>query len=161
MSSIFNTEEVLEIAVQIEKNGAAFYRRAAEIVEDLDAKKLFEELAVMEDAHEMFYEKMRADPDILAMLIGEPEGEAVLYLRAFANGNVFPKNANPASEIDNTITVEEILRKAIGMELKSIAFYQAIKDATPADLGKNKVESIIGEERRHVVKLTEKLSSVR
>ncbi len=158
MSPAFNAEEVLEIAVQIEKIGAAFYRRAAEIVDDPAGKIMLEELAVMEDGHEIGFENMRANPDILSMLIGDPEGEAALYLRAFASGNVFPADADPAFELDDTVTVEVILSKAIRMELESIAFYQGIKDAMSKELGRDKVEAIIREERRHVIMLTEELA---
>jgi rubrerythrin len=159
MSAVFNAEEVLEIAVQIEKIGAAFYRRAAEIVKDPAEKKMLEDLAVMEDGHEIGFENMRADPDILSLLIGDPEGEAALYLRAFASGNVFPRDVNSAFDLGDNVTIEVILTKAIKMELESIAFYQGIKDAMSKELGREKVEAIIREERQHVTILSEKLAA--
>ncbi|MCP4602979.1 MAG: ferritin family protein [Proteobacteria bacterium] len=160
MSSVFNAEEVLEIAVQIERAGAVFYRRAATLVDDPISKEMLEGLAAMEDGHEIGFENMRADPDTLSILIGDPEGEAALYLRAFASGRVFPKDDNPASELGPNVTMEEILKKAINMELTSIAFYQGIKNAMPPELGEAKVDEIIQEEMRHVTTLTDKLESV-
>ncbi len=160
MSSVFNAEEVLEIAVHIEKMGAAFYRRAAELVKDPTAKQMLDELAVMEDGHEIGFENMRGDPDILSILIGDPEGETALYLQAFAGGQVFPKDNNPAAELNRDVTVEEILKKAINMELSSIAFYQGILNAMPPELGQAKVGAIIEEEMRHVTTLTRKLTSI-
>ena len=158
MNAVFNAEEVLEIAVYIEKQGAAFYRRAAEIMENSDAKKLLEELAVMEDGHEIGFENMRADPSILSQLIGDPDGEAATYLQAFATGQIFPRNDDPAGDLDKDVTLETILTRAIHMELSAIAFYSGIKDVMSQELGQSKVETIISEERRHVTMLSERLA---
>ncbi len=160
MSSVFNAEEVLEIAVQIERMGAAFYRRAAELVTDPVAKQILGALAAMEDDHEITFENMRADPDTLSLLIGDPDGESALYLRAFADGQVFSKDDNPAAELNQNVTIEEVLKKAINMELSSIAFYQGILNMMPADLGQAKVGAIIEEEMHHVTTLTRKLTSI-
>ncbi len=160
MNAVFNAEEVLEIAIHIEKLGAAFYRRAAEIVDDPAAKEVLEGLAVMEDGHEIGFENMRADPDILAQLIGDPDGEAATYLQAFAMGQIFPRDDDPAGELDKDVTLETIFSRAIYMELASIAFYSGIKDAMSQELGQSKVEAIISEERRHVTTLSVKLASL-
>ena len=49
MSNEFNIYEIFEMAEQIERNGALFYRKSAESVTDPDGKKLLMELAEMED----------------------------------------------------------------------------------------------------------------
>jgi rubrerythrin len=160
MSLVINAEEVLEIAVQIERTGAAFYRKAAKFLDDPEAKKLVEDLALMEDGHEIEYENMRADPDVLSSLLGDPDGEAVLYLRAMASGRVFPKDADPLADMGADVTPQKIFRKAIILELTSIAFYQALKDALASDKDREKVEGIIRQERGHVTMLSEKLASL-
>ena len=48
MSDLFNAEEVLEIACQIERNGAGYYRQAAERVSDPAARQMLLDLAAME-----------------------------------------------------------------------------------------------------------------
>ena len=45
---------------------------------------------------------------------------------------------------------EEILRTALGLENGSILFYEGLKDLVPARLGRDKVEAILTEEKRHV-----------
>ena len=47
----FNAEEIFKIAMRIEENGAAFYRKAADLQADAENKKLLLQLAVMEDGH--------------------------------------------------------------------------------------------------------------
>ena len=161
MSLVFNAEEILEIAVQIEKNGAAFYRRAAEIIEDPAAKKMLEELAAMEDGHEIIFENMRGDPDLLSQLLGDPDGPVTAYLRALAGGHIFNKNENPAAVLKKGVSMEEILKKAIQLEMTSIAFYHGIREKMPRELGRRKVGDIIHEEMKHVAMLTEKLSDLK
>lgn len=161
MNTVFNAEEVLEIAVQIEQRGAAFYRRAAELVDVPAVKEMLEDLAAMEENHEVGFETMRAAPEILTMLLGDPEGEVVRYLSAFADGTVFPPDEDPAALLDHTESVAAILSKAITMELKSIAFYQGIADVMSTPIGREKVESIIREERRHVAMLSAKRATLR
>lgn len=153
----FNAEEVLEIACQIERNGVRFYRRAAELVSSPEARKMLGILASMEVEHEKFFNGLRGDNDLLDSLSLETEGEAVKYLKAIAVGKVFPPDADPSSELADDVTLTQVLRKAIEMEMASIAFYQGIREVLPAGVGGGKVEHIIREEMRHVTMLTEKL----
>ncbi len=160
MSRVFNAEEILEVAVQLEQTGAAYYRQAAKFANDDDARRFLEELAEMEDGHELLFEKMRGDPDVLATLLGDPDGEIALYLRAFSEGHVFPKEGTEP-KIGPDTDLDDVLSHAITMELRSIAFYQGIKDAVPEELGQEKVNSIIAEERRHVTMLSRQLAALR
>ena len=161
MSSVFNAEEILEVAVQIERTGAAYYRLAASFAENPAAKNMLEELAEMEDGHEMLFENFRADPDVLSELIGDPDGETALYLRAFSESQVFPEKEEALALLKPDTSLDQILRQGITMELKSIAFYQGIKDAIPDHLGADKVTELIAEERKHVTILSRRLAALR
>ncbi len=55
----FNADEIFEMAEQIEKNGASFYRKSAEAIADTGAKKLLLDLAAMEDEHEKTFADLR------------------------------------------------------------------------------------------------------
>ena len=59
MTRTFNAIEVFEIAEQIERNGAAFYRKAAELFDDSDAAGIFARLADWEIRHEAIFADMR------------------------------------------------------------------------------------------------------
>ena len=52
MSIDFNADEVFEIAEQIERNGAKFYRTSAKNISDVNNKNFLIQLAEMEDEHE-------------------------------------------------------------------------------------------------------------
>ena len=160
MTDIFNTQETLEMACQIERNGARYYRRAAELLETSGASKVLLELAAMEDDHEAAFAAMKENLAPPPGALGELTDEAVHFLKAIADGHVFPVGEDPAANLPDEVNLKEILRGAIGMEKDSIVFYLGIRDAMPAALGRDKVEMILREEMRHVAILSDWLSEI-
>lgn len=155
---VFNADEILEIACQIERNGARFYRRAAELIKHEESRKLLLGLAAMEDEHEATFSSMREGWAKLAETVGPPDGEAASYLRALASGKVFPVDADPAARLKPGVTMEQVLRTAIALERDSIVYYTGVREWVPKELGRERVDVIIREEVRHVGILGDKLS---
>ena len=157
MSLDFNADEVFEIAEQIERNGAKFYRLASEGVGDENSKKFLIELAEMEDEHEKTFKILRSEltTNEKIMTTFDPEGDTEKYLRALADTRVFYEK-----EIDIS-SIEEILKKAITAEKDSIVFYLGMKDVVPVNLGKEKLDRIIKEEMDHISILSKKLLSIK
>ena len=153
MSYDFNADEVFEMAEQMERNGAKFYRDAAGNATDSSNKELLIGLSKMEEAHEKIFGSMRAELTAAekASTVFDPEGEAALYLRALADSRVFFKK-----EIDVKSMVE-ILKSAIEAEKDSIVFYLGMKDAVSQKLGKDRIEAIIKEEMGHIRLLSKEL----
>jgi rubrerythrin len=167
MSYDFNADEIFEIAEQIERNGAKFYRTSAESIEDSESRGMLLNLAAMEDQHEKTFATMRADlsDEEKASVTFDPENEAHLYLKALADSRVFLEKqipdlssfgGRPEPEI-----MEEILKFAIGAEKDSIIFYSGMKDAVPSSLGKSRLDDIVKEEMSHVRLLSNKLVSMK
>jgi len=153
MSYDFNANEVFEMAEQMERNGAQFYRDAAETAADSSNKEMLISLSKMEDAHERIFKSMRAELTAAekASTVFDPDGEASLYLRALADSRVFFKK-----EIDVRSMVE-ILKSAIEAEKDSIVFYLGMKEAVAGNLGKDRIEDIIKEEMGHIRVLSKEL----
>jgi rubrerythrin len=153
MSYDFNADEVFEMAEQMERNGAKFYRDAAETAAGAANKEMLMGLAKMEEAHEKIFESMRAELTAAekASTVFDPSSEASLYLRALADSRVFFKK-----EIDVTSMVE-ILKSAIEAEKDSIVFYLGMKEAVPQNLGRESIEAIIKEEMGHIRLLSKEL----
>lgn len=159
MAIDFNADEIFSIAEKIEKNGAAFYRKAAEQTSDEQHRQLLLDLALMEDDHERSFISMRkelTDREREATFF-DPEDEAILYLRAFADVHVFDLKEDPSEFLEVKRTVHEVLKKAIGLEKDSIVFYLGMKDMVPEHLGKAKIDDIIREERKHIVLLSRQI----
>jgi rubrerythrin len=153
MSIDFNADEVFEIAEQIERNGAKFYRSAAENITDEKNKKLLLNLAKMEDEHEITFKNLRSKlrQDEKVETTFDPNGEAEAYLHSLAETRIFYEK-----DID-TSNFKEILKSAITAEKDSIVFYIGMKDVVPSYLGKDKLDDIIKEEMSHIRLLSRKL----
>ncbi len=162
MSIVFNAKEIFEIAIQIERNGNLFYTRASEKTSNQDVKKMFASLAEMEKKHELAFEELGAglkgkETELTAY---DPDDETILYLRAFASGHVFDLKENLASFFSGKENTREIVKKAISLEKDSIVFYLGLEDLVPEDLGRDKVERIIREEKGHIRILSDMLDAL-
>ncbi len=163
MAISFNADEIFEIAEQIEKNGAKFYRKAADLKALSEKKEFLIKLADMEDEHGRIFASMRAkllknERDAQAF---DPDNEAALYLKAVADGYVFNVKANPEDELKGVEALEDVLKIAIGKEKDSIVFYLGMKDMTPFRLGKERIDEIIKEEMQHVTQLSGELAKLK
>lgn len=155
MGTDFNANEVFEMARQIEINGAAFYREAAEAVDSEDHKNFLIELAKMEDDHEKTFENMQKELTAgeQTLLVFDPEDENAVYLKALADTRVFFKKEKPGSDMT------QILKSAIQTEKDSIVFYLGMKEMVPEKYGKSRINDIIKEEMSHLKLLSGKLKS--
>ena len=153
MSYNFNADEIFEIAEQIERNGANFYRTAAENITDEDKKKLLIHLAEMEDDHEKTFKTLRDElsENEKTMTTFDPEDETADYLRLLADTRVFYEK-----EVDVT-SLNEVFKTAINAEKDSIVFYLGMKNVVPSHQGKNWLDRIIKEEMDHIRLLSKEL----
>lgn len=154
MPNEFNADDIFEMAVIIEQNGAAFYRKAAAQIDNENQKKFLLELARMEDDHEKTFTDMQKEleKDETFLTTFDPDNESALYLKALADSKVF----TDTKETGNTL--KEILSSAITAEKDSIAFYLGMRELIPEKYGKTKINDIIKEEMRHIKLLASKLS---
>ncbi len=154
---MLNVDEVFEMAEQIERNGADFYKRAADAAPDEHLRKLFLDLSKMECEHERTFARMRKEQTAVPPSY-DPGGEAARYLRRFADGHVFDVNAGSSTEIAG-LSLTEILEYAIGLEKDSIAFYVGLRDLVRRDAEKKEIAKIIREEMSHITYLSGELAS--
>lgn len=150
------------MAEQIERNGAKFYRKAADNTDLTSAKGLLLKLATMEDDHERTFGKLRNRflSNEWKFDSGQPDSEVELYLRAIADGYVFNLKEDPADRLTGKESLADILRFAIKAEEDSIIFYLGLRDAVTAENGGNHIETIIKEERGHIVLLSRELAKL-
>ncbi len=153
MANEFNANDIFEMAIKIEKNGAIFYRDAAKQVEEEKHKNFLLELASMEDDHAVTFADMQKElkNDETFSTTFDPDDENVLYLKALADTRVFFEKEQP----DNTF--KSILSTAIQTEKDSIAFYLGMKELVSTNLSKSKIDDIIKEEMSHIKLLAGKL----
>ncbi|MBL7076842.1 MAG: ferritin family protein [Kiritimatiellae bacterium] len=160
MSITFNADEIFAMAVQIERNGQAFYQQAADMQKDEATRDYFLNLVDMEKQHVSTFQNMReqfAD-------VGESMDlydEAGQYLATMADAYKVEGSPKITAQLTGEETMEDILRLAIGLEKDAVLFYLGMKDVVPENLGKGKVDFIIEEEKQHLVTLTAELKKLK
>jgi rubrerythrin len=162
VSITFNADEIFEMAEEIERNGAAFYREAAAKAKDPSTKRFLSDLAAMEDGHLAIFQAMRkelgkADKEPVPF---DPDNQAALYLQAMADAKGFEGKISPGLKLSGRETLSDILSIAIHAERNSVVFYVGLKTLIQTDRSRKQVERIIGEEMGHIAVLQKKLLSL-
>jgi rubrerythrin len=162
MPSMFNADEVFEMAQEIERVGGRYYRRAAEGNLAEQVKALLLTLARMEDKHFEIFTDMRDEfrrvdlpPEVF-----DPDSEAASYLREFAEHRIF-KESDPDKKLTGKEDARTVLDTALRMEQDSILFYTGLKEMVPESLGKERVQGIISEEMKHAAMIERELGSLK
>lgn len=154
MTNEFTANDIFDIAIEIEQNGARFYRKAANLVDQEIHQQFLTSLADMEDDHEKTFAAMKEQlgGSEAAATVFDPENENTQYLKALADTRVFFQKDQPEP------SMKGILTAAIAAEKDSISFYLGMKELVPEKLGKSRVQDIIREEMRHIQLLAGKLT---
>ncbi len=162
MTVTLNAFELFEMAEQIERNGAKFYRTAAKALKDAGAAKILLKLADMEDQHEKAFAAMRKalSEEQRQLMAFDPENQTSLYLQAMAGGHVFDLKKDLAAQLTGRESIADILKIALGAEKDSIVFYLGLKNFVPPTAGRDMVEAIINEEMGHITVLNQELTGL-
>ncbi len=162
MAITFNANEIFEMAEEIERNGAEFYRQAAENAADKETKQMLLDMAVMEDGHLKTFEEMRnqLSGQEKGWTIFDPDNQSVLYLQEMADARGYEGKITPTKELTGNETTKEIIEIALNSENESAVFYLSLKALVPVKAGRDKVEAIIIEELSHITTLLKKLKSL-
>lgn len=162
MGITFNANEIFEMAEEIERNGAKFYRQAAKNAADKETKQMLLDMAVVEDGHLKTFEEMRKQlsGQEKGWTIFDPDNQSVLYLQAMADARGYEGKITPTKELTGNETTKEIIEIALNSENESTVFYLSLKELVPVKAGRDKVEAIIIEELSHITTLLKKLKSL-
>jgi len=162
MGITFSADEVFEMAEEIERNGAKFYRAAAERASNDAEKAIFLDMATMEDGHLRTFELMRRELSEVEkeVTIFDPDNEVVLYLQAMADAKSCEGKVSVGQELTGNESFKEVLEIAVNSEKESVLFYVGLKSLVPPKAGRNKVENIIAEEMSHITTLLDQLRNV-
>ena len=150
--STFNSSEIYQFAIKIEENGEKFYRQMVTKLPDKKVKELFTFLADEEVQHKATFSAMLSKFEDYKPAESYP-GEYFAYLKAYADNLVFGFGKFD-KDIANIENAESALQFAIGKELDTIMYFQEMKNLVP-ESERKRINAIIEEERRHVVKLSE------
>ena len=152
---MFNVDEVFELAEQIERNGYAFYIRAAEIMTGEAARKFLLDLAEMENEHESLFAglKKKFSADGVASPFDGDE-LALSYLRSMVDGEVFSNLRSTAEYLTGVETADEIKKLAIEFEKNTVVYFASLANAMTSSEDREVIRQLVGEEIQHIAILT-------
>ena len=148
MPDFFSASDIVEFAVEIEKNGKDFYETLAADSKDEKLKETFRSLANAEGQHAQVFSKIleRLGPFNPKEAFND---EYFAYMKSIADEHVFTKALN-GHEIAKSITTnDKAIAMAIAIEKDSIAFYNQMKKV----VNKNEhliINEIIANEYQHL-----------
>ncbi len=153
MGDIFAGSEIVELGIQIEKNGRDFYNALISISKSPKAADIFKYLAKEEEKHIKAFEGILSKLDQYEPPEAYP-GEYFAYMKALANEHIFTKEGQGVL-IARQITSDHVaVETGIGFEQDSIVFYAGMKRIVP-DYNRETVEALIAQEENHLRQLME------
>jgi rubrerythrin len=150
-----SAEEVLTIAVRAEENAARMYEKMAEKYGA--EREVFTSLAEMEKRHKHTFRKMQdaLEEKDRSKKSPDPFSELQGYLEALADAHGGEGRPAEIDRITGKEKLSDIIDRAVELEKNSILYYQELAAVVPEDSGRNKLDTIIIEEKKHVVALSE------
>ncbi|MFC1594039.1 ferritin family protein [Candidatus Omnitrophota bacterium] len=151
--NVFRSSEIITVAIQIEKNGFAFFTKVKNKSRSFPVQELFKYLADEEIKHQHTFEELLKLAENYEPAEAYP-GELRQYLEALAAENVFTNDATIKDMAQKTLSDKEAIQLGIGFEKDSIIFFTEIKKFIP-EKEQKLIDTIIEEEKLHLRKLTQ------
>jgi rubrerythrin len=153
MGNIFSAGEVVELGIQIEKNGRDFYGELAARTDSPGAAELFKYLAAEEEKHILVFQKI-LDKAQAFQPVGLDSGDYYAYMRALAAEHVFTQQDKGKELARQVKDSAQAVARGIQAEEESIVFYSGMKKVVP-EYGQKVIDEIIAQEAGHLRQLLE------
>jgi len=153
VTNIFAGSEIVELGIQIEKNGRDFYNALVEQLNNQKAKETFKYLAGEEEKHIAIFKKILDSVHKYEPPETYP-GEYFAYMNALARDYVFTQKDKGREIAKNVKGDKEALELGIGFEKDSIIFYGGMKKVVP-EYDHKIVDKLITQEQDHLRQLSE------
>jgi len=157
MFHVFSDLEGIRIAIEMERRGESFYRRAARVSKSDDTIAMLLSLAGDEMRHKAEFERLYAAEAAAGMSDKAYDDETNAYLTAIAAEVVFPRGLMALKD-EGFENPEAVLLHAIASEKDSILFYSEMQERTQDDHAKEVFGEIIRQERGHLFRLQRQLA---
>ena len=151
---MFNAQDILDIAIRLEKNGEKTYRDARLHISGDALKTLLAWIAQEEHNHARWFTELKN-----RLTQGEDHHQMAELSRALVE-DVIQGQAFSLEEVDfETIdSPDKMLRTFIGFEDDTIAFYEVLKTFIDETAIATQLEQIILEEKKHMATFREMLA---
>ena len=147
MGNIFAASEIVELGIQIEKNGQDFYLALSKKAKDLKAQEIFRYLAGEEEKHIKVFQEILGSMEKYAPA-DVYSGEYYAYMNALASEHIFTQENKGEEIAKKAKTDKEAVSLGMGLEQDSIVFYEGMKQTVEAG-GHKAIDELIRQEQNH------------
>ena len=148
-----DVKKAIQTAIQMEKDGYAFYKKAAAQTSSEMGRTVFESLADDEELHLDVFEKLFEDK------VGTDEwADLENSGKKYAELKIFPKDLTDAEAVSPDTNELDALNFAMNSEQEAIDYYTKIKEDTDDEEVKKIIDEIIEQEKSHYMILQEEFS---
>ena len=146
---MFTTEDLIDIAIQIDKNAASIYQKALEQTKNTELRSLLRWLVEQESRHVKWFSALRKKVKKLEgdQKIAEVGREILVET---IGGMSFSLAEAKVSEIQRDM---ELMRLTIEFEKDKVQFFKMLRPFVEDSEAKQYLEKIIVEEKKHVRQL--------
>lgn len=152
----YSVNEIIEMAVQIERNGYAFYNEAAKR-KDLDAesRNFITWLRDAELDHEKTFLRLRDEIDNMILELSTDWDMVAAYLKTIVESRIFNSEDSAIRKAAEAKDLMGVIDNAITFEKDTLLYFHAISDGISNDKAKTALRRIINEEVSHILKLND------
>ncbi len=148
MTNTFSGSEIIELGIQIEKNGRDFYNAAADKISDRTTKDTLKFLAGEEEKHLALFKKMLDSFASYEPKEAYPQ-EYFEYMNSLAASYLLTKPGKGKEAAGRIKSEKEAINMGLAFEKDSIEFYEGMKKMTP-EHEKSVVDELIKQEKEHL-----------
>ncbi len=149
--SQFEPQELIRVAVQIERQGVDFYRQLAARVGPGEVQQLFLALAEEEEQHQADFNRLGQDLEITNPRDTYP-GEYEDYVRSLVESHIFSDLAALDLVLSTAITPWEALELAMRLEKDSVLFFDGFRQLVKREK-QGILNQLIAQEHSHLSRL--------
>jgi rubrerythrin len=146
---LFTANELLDMAIKLEKNGEAVYRSAIAKVKKPELVSLLEWMADEEVKHAGFFSELKFNLETMQVNPFVEEMSRELFDDLLGNQNFSLKEVD-FSSIENT---DELIAVFIEFEKDSVIFYKVLEPFVEDAVARQHLHKIIDEEDLHIKQL--------
>jgi len=154
--AVFTAAQGLEMAMQIEQNGEAFYATVAAETTLAEVKELFEFLAAQERIHYKIFEKLLGRVEPGAGMLAPEQDEYSMYLNVALDQALFAGAEKALAAAREAQDKTAAIRTAIGFEKDTLLFFYDLREMV-SETDRDTLTRIVNEEKSHIRRLAREL----
>jgi len=148
MAMRFSADEVLEMAVELERRGIAFYENLSKKTSDQKSREIFIFLSEEEKKHLEYFQNTKDDLNTQIDFVPDTMDETVNYLGSLIENGVLGKVLQGIDLTQGDNSVEKALEVGMQVEKESVRFYESMEVMIPENK-KEWLKKVVQEEKKH------------